>query len=349
MALAGGMKILVLNAGSSSLKSDVYEIDSDSARLLAGNGDAGVEAVGHRFVHGGERFHEPVVIDRSVEEQLEALATLAPLHNPASLAAYREARARLPDVPHVAVFDTAFHHTLPLQAYVYGLPYEYLARGIRRYGFHGISHQSVAARFPQYTRIISCHLGSGCSICAIDHGRSVDTSMGFTPLEGLLMGTRSGDIDPGAILHLIVQEKQTPEEVLRVLNHESGLKGLSGVSSDMREVLAAADGGHAQARLAVDAFCYRVKKYIGGYLAAMNGAEALIFTGGIGENSAAIRERICAGLDGLGIEVDAGANAGNGKGDRQIGFTRIPVWVAPAEEALMIARETARVLLPRSR
>lgn len=360
------MRILVLNAGSSSLKFHLFdgealltrgEIErvSNMADALAAAfqqlGDTPVDAVGHRIVHGGERLFEATLLTEVVVREIEAVSALAPLHNPVNLAAYRAARARLPGVPHVAVFDTAFHHTLPPHAFVYGLPYEFLSqRHIRRYGFHGISHRYVSTRYaelqgkaPADLRLITCHLGNGCSVSAIERGRSVDTSMGFTPLEGLIMGTRTGDIDAGAILHLISQEKLDPVALAAILNHESGLKGISGISSDMRDLLRAAD--NPRAALAIDAFCYRVRKYIGAYLAAMNGADALVFTAGIGENSAAIRARICDGLDQLGIAVDSAANQSPRRDDRQIGFSRIPVWVVPTNEELLIARDTRSCIL----
>lgn len=377
------MKILVLNAGSSSLKFDLFETDGEAiaanADRLLGHGSvdrvssmpgagmndalerafdqlrpvlggAAVEAVGNRVVHGGDVFHASVLIDAEVERKIEELSALAPLHNPHNLEAIRAARAHLPEAKQVAVFDTAFHHTLPPKAYAYALPYEYLVeKKIRRYGFHGISHRYVSWRFAQLHgktradyRMITCHLGNGCSMCAIDHGKSVDTSMGFTPLEGLVMGTRSGDVDAGAILYLITREGKTPEEVAQILNGRSGLKGLSGVSNDMRDVMDAAKRGNEQAQLALDVFCYRAAKYIGSYLAAMGGCDALIFTGGIGENSAPIRQRICAGLAELGIEIDAALNEAQGRGDRQIGKSRIPSWVIPTNEELLIARDTWR-------
>jgi len=371
------MKILVLNAGSSSLKFHLFEvtpesIDADSEKILAkgeaereaGVGEAlqsvfrqiggtTVEAVGHRVVHGGDRFHESVIIDAEVEKQIEELSILAPLHNPHNLEGIRAVSAHLPGIPQVAVFDTAFHHTLPPRAYVYGLPYEYLTKKkIRRYGFHGISHRYVSWRFAQLHgkqradyRMITCHLGNGCSVCAIDQGRSIDTSMGFTPLEGLIMGTRSGDVDAGAVLYLIAHECQDPALLLDVLNSASGLKGISGISNDMRDLLREAGAGNARAELAIDAFCYRVRKYIGTYLAAMNGADALIFTGGIGENAAAIRARICEDLGNLGIAVDPGANAQDSKDAREIGSSKIRVWVVPTDEELLIARDTLRCIL----
>ena len=377
MALAGGMKILVLNAGSSSLKFNLFEctpesIKTNSERVLAkgeteraaGMADAlksvfqqidgaSVDAVGHRVVHGGDLFHESVIVDAEVEKQIEELSILAPLHNPHNLEGFRAARAYLPRVPQVAVFDTAFHHTLPPRAYVYGLPYEYLTeRKIRRYGFHGISHRYVSWRFAQLHgkkrsdyRMITCHLGNGCSVCAIEHGRSIDTSMGFTPLEGLIMGTRSGDLDAGAILHLITHEREDPAGLLHVLNDASGLKGISGVSNDMRDLLREAGAGNDRAALAVEAFCYRVRKYIGMYLAAMDGADVLIFTGGIGENAGAIRARICEGLGNLGIAVDREANERDSRDAREIGSWKIPVWVVPTDEELLIARDTLRCIL----
>jgi acetate kinase len=362
------MKILVLNAGSSSLKFHLYENEEQVvagsvervaswqaaiAEVFSRIGNVEIAAVGHRIVHGGDRFTRSVIIDAAVEQAIEELAELAPLHNPHNLEAYRATRERLPAAVHVAVFDTAFHQSLPPRAFAYGLPYEYLTgRKIRRYGFHGISHQYVSGRFAEVTgrpltelRLISCHLGNGCSVCAIEYGRSVDTSMGFTPLEGLVMGTRCGDLDAGAVLHLIERGGMAPEDLAHTLNYESGLLGLSGTSNDMRDLLGhdgdgAADGDK-RAGLAIDVFCYRVKKYLGAYLAAMNGADAIIFTAGIGENAPEIRERICAGLDELGIEVDPAANLHVGAEARQIGFSKIPVWVIPTNEELLIARDTA--------
>lgn len=371
------MNILVLNAGSSSLKFDLFEttpetIAADADRVLAKGqaervdgmadalrsvfaqiGSVTVDAVGHRIVHGGDRYHQSVVIDAEVEKQIDALSILAPLHNPHNLEAVRAARAHLPGVPQVAVFDTAFHHTLPPRAYVYGLPYEYLTeKKIRRYGFHGISHRYVSWRFAQLHgkqradyRMITCHLGNGCSMCAIEHGRSIDTSMGFTPLEGLIMGARSGDVDAGAVLHLITNQSETPDHLRQVLNSQSGLKGLSGVSNDMRDVLREAHAGNERAALAVDAFCYRARKYIGTYLAAMNGADVLIFTGGIGENAPRIRARICEGLSNLGIAIDAQANEHESGEAREVGSSTIPVWVVPTDEELLIARDTLRCIL----
>ena len=370
------MKILVLNAGSSSLKYDVWETSLEAIaaqldrRLMQGEaervasmgdafksvfaqlGDTKIEAVGHRVVHGGDLFHASVVVNDAVEKQIESLSVLAPLHNPHNVEGIRAARAALPDIPHVAVFDTAFHYTLPPYAYAYALPYDYMKeKKIRRYGFHGISHRYVSWKFAQLHgkttalyKLISCHLGNGCSVCAVEHGRSVDTSMGFTPLEGLMMGTRSGDVDAGAILHLIMHEKMEPAAVLQTLNSESGLKGLSGVSNDMRDVLKRASEGDERSELAVETFCYRVRKYIGSYLAAMNGADAVIFTGGIGENSAGIRMRICEGLSNLGVAIDGSANMAASRDPRQIGSGPVHVWVVPTQEELLIARDTLRCI-----
>jgi acetate kinase len=373
------MKILVLNAGSSSLKYALYETSpeaaaSDSDQLLGEGliervtsmsdalktafselapalGGETVTGVGHRVVHGGT-FPGSMIIDADVEHAIDELSALAPLHNPHSVAAYRAAREHLPNAVHVAVFDTAFHQTLPREAYAYAMPPEYLTqKKIRRYGFHGISHRSVALRFAKIHckpatefRLVICHLGNGCSVCAVDRGRSIDTSMGFTPLEGLVMGTRSGDVDASALLHLIVREGEDPAALLYTLNNSSGLQAVSGVSNDMRDVVKAADSGNERARLAVDTFCYRAKKFIGAYIAAMNGADALVFTAGIGENSGPIRAGICDGLDQLGIALDPALNSGASQQARCIGRSKISTWVIPTEEQLLIARDTLACL-----
>jgi acetate kinase len=361
-----GMKILVLNAGSSSLKYALYEMSSDSEQLLGEGliervtsmsdalrsafdalGHKDIAGVGHRVVHGGT-IPGSVVIDDAMEKTIDELSSLAPLHNPHNLAAYRAARQHLPDAVHVAVFDTAFHQTLPRHAYAYAAPQDYLAsKKLRRYGFHGISHRSVALRFaklhgkpPAEFRLVVCHLGNGCSVCAVEHGRSVDTSMGFTPLEGLVMGTRSGDFDASALLHLITREGEDPAALLRLLNQGSGLKAISGVSNDMRDILRAVDEGNDRARFALDMFCYRAKKFIGAYIAAMNGADALIFTGGIGEHAAPVRAGICANMDRLGISIEPTLNGAESKTARCIGKSRVAVWVIPTEEQILIARDT---------
>ena len=275
-----------------------------------------VTAVGHRVVHGGQTFSSPVLITDDVVREIEAAAHLAPLHNFVNLTGICEARRLLPQVPHVAVFDTAFHQTMPPYAYLYGLPYEYFERkGIRRYGFHGPSHLYVALKAAQFLKrpfneleIVSCHLGNGASVCAVDHSRSVDTSMGLTPAEGLIMGTRAGSFDPAILLLLMNDEKLTSDAMDRIINHESGLKGMSGLSNDMREVEKAAEAGHHRALLAVKSFSYQVRKYIGAYMAAMGGIDALIFTGGIGQGSASTRSLACQGLSCMGIVINEKMN-----------------------------------------
>jgi acetate kinase len=318
---------------------------------------ADIQAVGHRVVHGGERFTQSTRVDDTVWRELERLIDLAPLHNPHNLRGISVARAVLgPGIPQVAVFDTAFHTTLPDTAYLYAIPYQLYRRyGVRRYGFHGTSHRYVAYRYRQlsgrsreHTKIVTLHLGNGASACAIVGGSSVDTSMGFTPLEGLVMGTRSGDVDPAILDYVGAKEGLDPHGVDMLLNKHSGLLGISGLTSDMRELLAEeAEHGDRRARLAIDVFCYRVKKYIGAYLAAMNGADAIVFTGGIGENSAEVRARICDGLDWLGIAVDDARNtamAGGAEGRIDRDGTRVELWVVPTDEELLIARDSWRVV-----
>ncbi len=315
-----------------------------------------ISVVGHRVVHGGERFSEAVVVDEDVLQGIEALAPLAPLHIPVNVAGIREARKVFPAVPHVAVFDTAFHHTLPSYAYLYGLPYEYYAeRGVRRYGFHGSSHAYVVLRAAQHLQrrvneleIVSCHLGNGASLCAVDHGRSVDTSMGFTPGEGLIMGTRCGDVDPAAIAYLQRTAGLEEDQVEELLNKRSGLLGLSGISSDMREVERAAEAGHPRALVALKAFCYRVRKYIGAYLAAMGGLDVLLFTGGIGQGSAGVRSLALQGLECMGIVLDELRNR-EARGNDDVcristDDSRVTVLVVPTDEERMIARATLRAL-----
>ncbi len=315
-----------------------------------------ISVVGHRVVHGGERFSEAVVVDEATLQEIESVSSLAPLHNPVNVAGMREALRVFPSVPHVAVFDTAFHHTLPSYAFLYGLPYEYYEnQHVRRYGFHGNSHAYVALRGAQFLQrrvneleIISCHLGNGASLCAVDHGRSVDTTMGFTPDEGLIMGTRCGDLDPGVVTYLQRVEGLTVDQVEELLNRRSGLLGLSGLSSDMRELERAADVGHPGALVALKAFCYRVRKYIGAYLAAMGGLDVLIFTGGIGQGSAGVRSLALQGLECMGIELDEARNRQAG-GVNEVALisrdtSRVTVLVVPTDEERMIARETLRAM-----
>lgn len=306
--------------------------------------------VGHRVVHGGTRYRDPVVIDADVERAIEELCVLAPLHNPANLAAVRAARRALPDVPHVAVFDTAFHARLPRHAYLYGLPLSFERdHGVRRYGFHGTSHDTVsrrAARLLDGSRLerkmVTLHLGNGASAAAVDHGVSVDTSMGFTPMEGLLMGTRSGDIDPGVVLHLL-RGGRTVDDVDVLLNRDSGLRGVSGVSNDMRDVRAAADAGNDDATAALELFAYRIRKTIGAYAAAMGGIDTLVFTGGIGENDPRARADAVAGLSFLGITIDAARNEAAIGVEAIVSPTASPVdvLVVPTDEEGAIA-EAAR-------
>ncbi|MEW6246409.1 MAG: acetate/propionate family kinase [Nitrospirota bacterium] len=321
-----------------------------------------VQAAGHRVVHGGERFHAPTVIDDEVIAEIERLGELAPLHNPACLAGIKAARRHFGrSMPMVAVFDTAFHCGLPAEAVAYAIPQDLASRHrIRRYGFHGIAHASLAAGYAAFTdkplaqaRLITVHLGNGCSAAAVRGGRSVDTSMGFTPLEGLVMGTRSGDLDPAIVAYLARREGAAPDEVERWLNARSGLLGLSGLSHDMRELLRAEQNGNPRAALAIRTFCHRARKYIGAYLAVLGGADALVFGGGIGENAPAIRARICEGMAWCGIELDqarneavqglaAGATAPISRED-----SRLPCYVVGVDEETEIARETVRCLLSR--
>ena len=316
-----------------------------------------IHAVGHRVVHGGEHFTSSVLITDEVLRGIEDCIELAPLHNPANIQGILAARAALGSaIPQVAVFDTAFHQTLTEHAFLYALPYQlYRRHRIRRYGFHGTSHRYVAYRYRTLrsiardaTNIITLHLGNGCSIAAIKGGNSIDTSMGFTPLEGLVMGTRSGDLDASIVDLVATKEGLSAREVETLLNKQSGLLGISGLTDDMRELLAEArEHDDRRARLAIEIFCYRARKYIGSYLAAMNGAEAIVFTGGIGENSAEIRSKICAELVWTGVELDPELNSNNGadqSGRISSESSRVAVYVIPTNEELLIARDTVRVV-----
>ena len=332
-------------------------IASDEAQIEGVAGLNDIQAIGHRVVHGGERFSESVLIDDAVLQGIEECIELAPLHNPANIQGIQAARGVFGKaMPQAAVFDTAFHHTLPERAYLYAIPYQFYRRHkIRRYGFHGTSHRYIAYRYRTINRIprdqvniITLHLGNGCSIAAIKGGNSFDTSMGLTPLEGLVMGTRSGDIDPAIIEFIADKEGMTVHEVENLLNKTSGLLGISGLTNDMRELIAEAEeSADRRARLAIEIFCYRVQKYIGSYLAAMSGAEAVIFSGGIGENSAIIRSLICGPLAWLGIELDEQLNAAFTSGREGLISTaasRIKVGVIPTNEELLIARDTVRLI-----
>jgi acetate kinase len=318
-----------------------------------------IAAVGHRVVHGAERFADSTIITDEVLATIEECAELAPLHNPPNLVGIRAARELLPGRPNVAVFDTAFHQTIPRHAYLYGLPYEcYEQYGIRRYGFHGTSHRYVTLEATTYLEergvpaaeqsIVTCHLGNGCSMAAVKGGKSVDTTMGFTPLEGLLMGTRCGDVDAAAVLYLMERDALDTDAADQLLNKQSGLLGVSGVGSDLRDVLQAEADGSPRAGAAVDVFCYRIRKYIGAYAAALGALHAVVFTAGIGENSPPIRQRVCGGLELLGIRLDAAANEATVGPDTTVAINAptaaVHVLVIPTNEELLIARDTAALL-----
>lgn len=405
------MKILVLNAGSSSHKSCLYDIASDqfglpSQPLWEGSIDwtkhmgkaeltitvqgqhfqelfvadsrqaavkhmlgtlcsgttqvidrlADIDVVGHRVVHGGQDYQDSTLITPVVKAAIERLSLFAPLHNPVNAEGISIIEHLLPDTPQVAVFDTAFHSHMPLEARVYPGPYAWFTQGLRRYGFHGISHQYCAQRTaqilqrdPQSLRLITCHLGNGCSVAAIRNGQSIDTTMGFTPLEGLMMGTRSGSIDPGLILYLLQQQHYNVEELTHALNHLSGLKGISGTSSDMRHILQARAAGDERATLAFSMFIHRLRAAIGTQLAALNGLDALVFTGGIGERAALVREEVCQSFAFLGLRLDLEKNTSS-QLDHDIASpdSTVRVVVVHAEEAWAIARECWYVMSGKS-
>ncbi|MBR3811167.1 MAG: acetate kinase [Agathobacter sp.] len=312
-----------------------------------------IDAVGHRVVHGGEKFATSTVLTEEVINVIEECNDLAPLHNPANLIGIRACQELMPNVPMVAVFDTAFHQTMPDIAYMYGLPYEYYEKySVRRYGFHGTSHSYVSKRAADilgkdYSELktIVCHLGNGASICAVNCGKSVDTSMGLTPLEGLIMGTRSGDVDPSILDFIAQKENLTLSEVMNVLNKKSGVEGISGVSSDFRDLTAAAEAGNHRAELAMNAFAYRVVKYIGAYVAAMNGVDAICFTAGLGENDGDMRAKVVENLAYLGIAIDEEAN--RVRGEEVVISTpdsKVAVLTIPTNEELAICRETVALV-----
>ena len=399
------MKVLVINSGSSSLKYELFDLNTEDSLMSGAVSRIGIEgsehkyssggeearvsidapdhltalgpvlkalttapgapiaslseigAVAHRIGHGGSLYRGPVVIDQAVKDEIRRLIPLMPLHHPAMLAGIESCQSALPDIPHVAVFDTAFHSAIPDEAAIYGLPYEYFAKGVKRFGFHGNSHEFVAHKAAEYLEtplrrlnIISCHLGNGASVCAIQRGHSIDTSMGFTPLEGLIMGTRVGDIDPGVITYLMRSEGLTADELDDMFNRKGGLLGISGVSSDMREIIAAADGGNTRALLAIKTFCYRVKRYIGAYAAVLGGADVLIFTGGIGEKGRGERARCIQGLEKLGFAMDplrnerCAVSAAEPVFDIGEDHSGVNILVIATDEELMIARQCARAL-----
>lgn len=315
---------------------------------------AEIDAVGHRIVHGGEKFASSVVIDAEVMKAIEDCSDLAPLHNPANLIGINSCREIMPDVPMVAVFDTAFHQTMPKKAYLYGLPYEYYEKyKVRRYGFHGTSHDFVSNRVAEIMgrkredlKIIVCHLGNGASVSAVKNGKCVDTSMGLTPLEGLIMGTRSGDIDPAIVSFLADKEGKTADEIINICNKKSGVLGLSGgVSSDFRDLAQAAADGNEKADIALKTWAYHVAKYVGAYAAAMNGVDVIAFTAGVGENNVDARAEVCSYLGYLGVTINAEANKKRGE-EVEISTpdSTTKVYVVPTDEELAIARETARLV-----
>jgi len=376
------VRVLVLNSGSSSLKYRLFDLLDAHAEVLASGAverigeaggdaadheealrgvfadlpDSGLGGIGHRVVHGGETFVEPTLVDESVMDGIRELSTLAPLHNPANLRGIEVAAELRPDVPQVAVFDTAFHRTLPPAAYRYAVPESvYADHGVRRYGFHGTSHAHVVrraaaalGRAPEDCDLVTLHLGNGSSAAAIRDGRSVDTSMGLSPLEGLVMGTRSGDLDPAVVFHLIREAGMTPDDVETLLNRRSGLVGLAG-ENDLRRVEERAARGDDAAVLALDVMVHRLRKYVGAYVAILPRVDALVFTGGIGQHSSLVRARVCAGLDRLGIAVDPDRNAAaTGRETADIATPDAPtrVLVVPTDEELEIARQTAARLTP---
>jgi acetate kinase len=391
-------KIIAINAGSSSLKFQLFDMPSesvvtkglverigltDSIFTITANGEKvkevtdipnhavavkllldkltglhiissldEINGIGHRVVHGGEEFNDSVLIDDQVLSKIDALSELAPLHNPANITGIKAFKEVLPDVPAVAVFDTAFHQTMPEKSFLYSLPYEYYEKyGIRKYGFHGTSHKYVSQRAAELLgrpveqlRLISCHLGNGASIAAIEGGKSIDTSMGFTPLAGVAMGTRSGNIDPALIPFIMEKTGKTADEVLQILNNKSGILGVSGFSSDLRDIEGAAEEGNERAELALEVFASRIHKYIGSYAARMYGVDAIIFTAGIGENSDVIRARVLRGLEFMGVYWDPTLNKVRGE-EAFINYPHSPVKVIiiPTNEEVMIARDVVRV------
>lgn len=312
-----------------------------------------INAIGHRVVHGGEKFSSSALINEKVLTEIEACNDLAPLHNPANLIGIRACEQLMPGVPQVAVFDTAFHQTMPSYAYIYGIPYEYYEKyKIRRYGFHGTSHSFVSKRTAELigkdikdTKIIVCHLGGGASICAVQGGKSVDTTMGLTPLEGITMGTRSGNIDPAIIEYIANKEGKSISEIMNMLNKESGVFGISGVSSDFRDINKGIAEGNARCDIAMHVFCYQAAKFIGGYVAAMNGVDAVVFTAGVGENDPLVRKLTCERLQFLGVEIDDTANQLRGEEVKiSTDSSKVPVYVVPTNEELAIARETVALI-----
>ena len=396
------MKILVINAGSSSLKYQLLDMTNESVIAKGNcekigmpgsfvsikangqervvNGDLKnhqeametvikllldkelhiisslkeIDAVGHRVLHGGEIYTDSVLVDEMVMKNLESLKPLGPLHMPANISGIRACQEKMPGVPQVAVFDTAFHATMPPKAFMYGVKYEdYKDFGVRKYGFHGTSHKyilsetaRVMGKNPEDIKLISCHIGNGSSITAIQNGRSIDTTMGFTPLEGLMMGTRSGDIDPSVVTYLAEKKGKTAEEIITYLNKQGGIAGISGVSSDMRDLNAAIKAGNERAKLALDMLCYRITKYVGAMLSVLNGADAIVFTAGVGENQEDLREKVLDSLSYVGVEFDREKNNHLPRGtveELSLPTSKIKVYRIPTNEELLIARDTVKV------
>ncbi len=308
-----------------------------------------IDAIGHRIVHGGEKFTKSVVIDENVIKGIEEAVKFAPLHNPAHLQGIRACQKELQGKPNVAVFDTAFHQTMPKEHYLYPIPYKYYEKyGVRKYGFHGTSHKYVAGRIaeilnkkPEELKVINCHIGQGASLCAIEYGKCIDTSMGLTPLAGIAMGTRSGDLDPSVVTYIMEQEKLTPSEMEKILNKESGLLGLSGISADNRDILEESEKGNERANLAMKQYCYIIAQYIAKYAVAMKGVDVITFAGGVGERGPDERKEICSYLGFMGVELDQEANKVKAE-EREISTkaSKVKVWIVPTEEELMIARDT---------
>lgn len=342
----------VINDHGEALQEILNFLLSDEAGVLSSPSD--IKAVGHRVVHGGEMFKDSVLIDDVVKDAIKQAFDLAPLHNPPNLKGIQAAQERLPDIPHVAVFDTAFHHSLPPHAYLYGIPNRlYRRHKIRKYGFHGTSHYYVSRQYYKLTdkprkdtKVITCHLGNGASIAAIKGGESIDTSMGFTPLSGMVMGTRSGDLDPSILFYIMEKEEIQLNSLHSMLNRHSGLLGLSGYASDMRDLIEEARNGDRRCQQAIDVFCYTIKKYIGSYIAALNGCDAILLTAGIGENSPVIRQKALENLDGLGIEIDSEKNENltRGKIEKISSDTsKTEIYVVPTNEELVIAIDAAKI------
>lgn len=313
-----------------------------------------IDAVGHRVVHGGEKFNKSVLITKEVIDKVKECYDIAPLHNPVNIAGIDAISSILPNVPQVGVFDTAFHQTMPAKSFMYALPYKYYKEdGVRRYGFHGTSHRYVSKRVCEFLnvkykdqKIITCHIGNGGSITAIDHGKSIDTSMGLTPTEGLMMGTRVGDVDPGALTFIMEKHNLTAKDLQNIINKQSGIAGVSGISSDMREIEAAVNAGDERAKLGLDMYEHRILKYVGAYAAEMGGVDIIVFTGGVGENQVGVRENVCAPLAFMGVELDNALNA-TIKGKEAIISTpssKVKVVVIPTDEEYLIARDTEAIV-----